>query len=266
MLIGEKLGHSLSAPIHGLLFEKMGWPGAYRLQEIPKDRVDQVGDAMRLLGIRGMNVTIPYKLDIIPQLDEVDDLARRVGAVNTVLNQNGRLTGYNTDVYGLMAMLAYHGLSPKGKPCAVLGSGGAARCAAVALRQMGAPHVTVISRRPHEGESWGEKVAFAGYEALEGLAGGLLVNATPVGMYPHSDACPVTEAQMRGFDGCADLIYNPRETQFIKLAEKMQKPACTGLYMLVAQAVKAEEIWWGQMVPAPVTEEIYQHMLKEMNP
>lgn len=266
MLIGEKLGHSLSAPIHAMICERMGWPGAYRLQEIPKDRLAGVGEAMRLMGIKGMNVTIPYKLEIIPQLDDVDEAARQVGAVNTVLNREGTLIGYNTDVYGLTAMLERHGLSPMGKPCAVLGSGGAARCAAAALRQMGAPGVTVISRRPHAGESWGAGVAFAGYEALEGMAGGLLINATPVGMYPHSDTCPVTLRQMEGFDGMADLIYNPMETLFVKQAKALQKPACTGLYMLVAQAVKAEEIWWGQAVSACVTEEIYQHMLKEMTP
>ena len=260
VLIGEKLGHSLSVPIHTMLFEQMGWPGAYRLMEIPKENVHQAGKTMRLMGLRGMNVTIPYKLDIIPQLDEVDDLARQVGAVNTVLNQNGKLIGYNTDVYGLTAMLERQG------PCAVLGSGGAARCAVVALRQMGAPHVTVISRRPHAGESWGDQVTFAGYESLENMTGGLLINATPVGMHPYPDACPVTAQQLKGFDGCADLIYNPSETRFIKLAEQMKIPACTGLYMLVAQAMKAEEIWWRRAVPAPVTEAIYQRMLKEMNP
>lgn len=263
-LIGERLGHSLSVPIHENLLRAMGWPGAYQLIEIPRERFSQVGPALTLLGFRGVNVTLPYKVDILPQLDGLDDFARQVGAVNTVLNDGGRLMGYNTDVYGLIEMLRFHRLAPGGLPCAVLGSGGAARAAAAALLALGAPRVTVISRRPHGGESWGDRVGFADYKALAAMAGGLLVNATPVGMHPHADACPVTPRQMAGFQGCADLIYNPGETRFAAQARALGLPACTGLYMLVAQAVKAEEIWWGKPVPPEVTREIYQSMAKEM--
>ena len=262
-LLGERLGHSLSVPIHHKVYEKMGWTGAYKLMEIPREKFPGAGEALKLLGFRGTNVTIPYKLEIMSQLDEVDAFARQVGAVNTVYNRGGSLWGYNTDVYGLMEMLKFHGLKVNGH-CCVLGSGGAARSACAALEAMGAEKITVISRTPGD-QDWGEKVAFKGYGALAGMTGSLMINATPVGMHPNTDASPVTEEQMQGFTAFADLIYNPSETLFTRQAKAMGCPRCTGLYMLVAQAVKAEEIWWEAPVPASVTQAIYEEMRKELH-
>ncbi|MBQ8537966.1 MAG: shikimate dehydrogenase [Clostridia bacterium] len=262
-LLGERLGHSLSAPIHHKVFDKLGWPGAYKLMEIPREKFAQAGEAIRLLGVRGVNVTIPYKLEIMPQLDEVDAFALQVGAVNTVHNRQGILYGYNTDVYGLMEMLRFHGLQVNGH-CCVLGSGGAARSACTALEALGAEKITVISRTPQK-QDWGPRVTFKGYDDLAAMTGSLMINATPVGMYPHTEASPVTQEQMQGFQGFADLIYNPSQTQFTLLAKAMGRPWCTGLYMLVAQAVKAEEIWWETPIPASVTQAIYEEMRKELH-
>lgn len=262
-LLGEKLGHSFSVPIHEKVYRLMGVEGQYTLREIPREAFFRAGEMLRHENFRGVNVTIPYKLEIMPQLDEVDDFARKVGAVNTVFNCQGRLMGYNTDVYGLMEMLKFHQIEASGHGC-VLGSGGAARSACAALEVLGAETITVISRRPG-GQNWGDKVLFKGYDALEGMTGSLLINATPVGMYPQTDACPVTEKQMQGFTAFADLIYNPYETRFAQTARRMGKQACTGLYMLVAQAVRAEEIWWEKPIPPQVTQTIYEEMLKEMS-
>ena len=262
-LLGEKLGHSFSVPIHEKVYRLMGVEGQYTLREIPREAFNGAGEMLRRENFRGVNVTIPYKLEIMPQLDEVDDFARKVGAVNTVFNHQGRLMGYNTDVYGLMEMLKFHGLKVNGH-CCVLGSGGAARSACAALEALGAETITVISRRPGN-QDWGAKVAFKGYGALAGMTGSLMINATPVGMYSQTDACPVTEKQMQGFTAFGDLIYNPCETRFAQTAQRMGKQACTGLYMLVAQAVRAEEIWWERPIPPQVTQTIYEEMREELH-
>ena len=143
-LIGEKLGHSLSEPIHRMFFELMGLQGAYKLVEVPKDQLPGLGAAMRLIGIRGMNVTIPYKQAIMDQLDQVDEMARRVGAVNTVLLKEGQLTGYNTDVYGLRALMNRHKMPIQGATAAILGTGGVSK-AALEVLLSGGPKPSIMS-------------------------------------------------------------------------------------------------------------------------
>lgn len=259
-LIGEKLGHSLSEVIHTRMFELLSLPAAYKLMEIPKDRLHEVGQALRLLSFRGINVTIPYKELILPQLDELDASARALMAVNTVKNENGKLTGYNTDVYGLKEMLAFHHMDPAGKPVVVLGSGGAAKAALQALYELKAAQLYVASRSPEGKTSHLENTSFIGYDDLERMSGGLLLNATPVGMWPHADASPVKENVIARFDAIVDTVYNPWETRFLSMANRLDKPFCNGLYMLVAQAVRAEEIFWDKEIPQKITGTIYSEM------
>ena len=259
-LIGEKLGHSLSEVIHTRLFELLSLPAAYKLMEIPRDSLKDVGQALRLLSFKGINVTIPYKEMILSQLDETDASARALGAVNTIKNVNGRLIGYNTDVYGLKEMLAFHGMDIAGKAAVVLGSGGAAKAALQALYELGAARLYVASRSPEGKASPLPNTCFIGYDELEHISGGLLLNATPVGMWPHGDASPVPESIAARFDAVADTIYNPWETRLLSMARSFGKPCCNGLYMLVAQAVRAEEIFWGQNIPREITGIIYREL------
>ncbi len=259
-LIGEKLGHSLSEVIHTRLFELLSLPAAYKLMEIPRESLLGVGQAVRLLSFKGINVTIPYKEMVFPQLDEVDASARALGAVNTIRNDGGKLTGYNTDVYGLKEMLAFHGIDPAGLAAVVLGSGGAAKAALQALYELGAAHLYVASRSPEGKASPLPNTSFIGYEALERMSGGLLLNATPVGMWPHADASPVPEEIVARFDAVVDTIYNPWETQLLSMAKNQNKSRCNGLYMLVAQAVRAEEIFWDRQIPQSITTAIYQEL------
>lgn len=264
-LIGEKLGHSLSEVIHARLFELLSLPAAYKLMEIPKNRLHEVGQAVRLLSFKGINVTIPYKEMILPQLDEVDASARALCAVNTIKNADGKLTGYNTDVYGLKEMLSFHHIDPAGKAAVVLGSGGAAKAALQALHELGATDLYVVSRSPKGKASPLPNTCFIDYEGLQNICGGILLNATPVGMWPHVDASPVPEYIVAHFDAVVDTIYNPWMTQLLAMANSLNKPCCNGLYMLVAQAVRAEEIFWDREIPKDITNTIFRELYNRLS-
>ncbi len=171
------------------------------------------------------------------------------------------LYGYNTDYAGFGRMLQSAGIDPAGGVAAVLGTGGAYRAAAAWLLDCGVKRLYAVTRRPSQaGErarlpGWQEddRLQVIGYDTLEGIAGALVVNATPVGMFPHTGVSPVGEQILSKFDAAADLIYNPRETEFLRLARRAGKPAVNGLTMLVAQAVAAQEIWLGRSIdPAMV--------------
>lgn len=237
-LIGEKLGHSLSVPIHEAMFERLHIDADYRLVEIPRD--EHFADNARALmaQVDGFNITIPYKQDIMPLLDRIDPKAAAIGAVNTVVCGSER-SGHNTDKVGFEEMLRYHGIDPAGQACYVLGTGGASKAIRVALQDMGASSVIMVSRHPAEGQ--------VGYAQLAELPGGVLVNCTPAGMYPHPEGCPLADelldAVLSRATGVADLIYNPPETRLTAAARAHGLPACTGLYMLIAQAVEAERLW-----------------------
>ena len=251
ILIGEHLSHSYSVPIHKAFFALRGVEAGYELRELAKEAFKSVRAS--LLPLFGANVTIPYKQAIIPYLDACAESALKIGAVNTIENANGRLIGHNTDIGGFIAMLEFHGLHVKGRPCAILGAGGAAEAAKAALYIMGAADVKIFSRTPDV------KPDTYGYEGLLHYRGGLLVNCTPVGMYPKPDACPVSKAVIACFDEGADMIYNPGETVFSRSFSK----SATGLYMLVKQAALAQEIWFKEPIKEELVDEVYHKMRKE---
>lgn len=258
-LIGEKLSHSWSPSIHEAFFRLQNISASYTLTEIKKD---ELGDACERLrhDYAGANVTIPYKVDIISFLDSLTHDAQAVGAVNTIENKGGRLIGHNTDVGGFKSMLQYHGFTVQGRPCAVLGAGGASLASKKALLDMGAKEVCVFSRNPST------KPGTRSYDELAHYQGGLLVNCTPAGMYPGPMKSPISDDLLNHFDEVADMIYNPTETLLVKNMKAMQKKAATGLYMLVYQAALAQEIWLSKPICAPWVEEVYQLIKKEMQP
>ena len=263
-LIGEKLGHSLSVPIHQRLYELLNIPAAYKLMEIPRERLAGVGDAIRLLSLDGINITIPYKEALLSQLDEIDDSARPLGAVNTVKNTGGKLTGYNTDVHGIKAMLGFHGIDPAEGAAVILGSGGAAKAAMQALYELGVHQIYVVSRSPEGKAAIVPNARFISYEDLKDVSGALLLNATPVGMWPHGDASPVSENIVTRFSAIVDTIYNPWETQLLAMARRQDKPCCNGLYMLVAQAMRAEEIFLDRVIPPEITLTIFHELSQSL--
>ncbi len=263
-LIGEVLGHSLSPVIHEKLFHKLSIPGRYDLIEIPRDHF---GEVLRdtLTACDGLNVTIPYKLDVIPFLDDISTEAKTIGAVNTIAKADGKLVGYNTDYFGFRRTLRKIDAKVNGKTAVVLGHGGASRAIIQCLYDEGAAEIRVISRHPEKVDSdlrsFAEerRVRLMDYAAFEKEAeGALLVNATPVGMYPKVGVSPISEEAARHFSKVIDIIYNPKETRLLHDASHADK--ANGMYMLVMQAIAAEEIWLEREIPDRIAEEIAEEM------
>lgn len=221
-LIGEKLGHSFSPLIHRRL-------ASYRYDLVPLNREEFVS-FMKAKEFRGINVTIPYKKDVIPYLDEMDEAARAIGAVNTIVNRGGRLCGYNTDCPGFLYMLRRTGIQAAGKKTLVLGSGGAAQAILAALSMAEAGPVICVSRSPKSGAVTYEECSRLHRDAR------LIVNTTPVGMYPHTGETPLNLTPFADCEAVLDIIYNPAETQLTTQAKSLGIQASTGLSMLVAQA------------------------------
>lgn len=249
--IGEKLGHSFSTEIHALLSiarQKAGGCGyTYELRELSREALPGFFRERKFCGI---NVTIPYKREVFPYLDEISPMARRIGAVNTIVNRNGRLYGYNTDAYGLKYLLTVDGINPQGKKVLIFGSGGTARTAAAVMNELGARDVLVFSRDPERADP----TPFPGGARLLPYAdlaahrdAGLLVNATPAGMFPDDDGCPlpagVSLADFPALTGAVDAIYHPARTCFLQQAAARGVPATGGLAMLVAQAAQAARLF-----------------------
>ncbi|MBR7165110.1 MAG: shikimate dehydrogenase, partial [Clostridia bacterium] len=219
-LIGEKLGHSFSLPIHQALglYE-------YEICPIPRENLD---DFLTKREFRGINVTIPYKRDVIPYLKEISPEAALCGAVNTVVNREGELYGYNTDLMGMRALLEKGGIAVTGKKVLILGSGGTSGTALALCKSLGAERVHLVSRTGRDG-------CITYEEAYTLTDTEVILNTTPCGMFPNADACPVTLSRFPQLCGVADAIYNPLKTKLILEAEKRGLPAIGGLYMLVAQ-------------------------------
>lgn len=227
-LIGEKLGHSYSCQVHRAL----GNPD-YVLKEIAPDAL---GDFLRARDFAGLNVTIPYKQAVIPYVDALTDTAREVGAVNTLyFDASGALWGDNTDVYGFCTML--EGIDVRGKKALVLGSGGTSHTACYALRALGAGDCIVVSRR-----------GAVNYENVYSLHvdAEVIVNATPVGMFPNNGARPIDIRRFPRLCAVADVIYNPARTALLQDADALGIPRAGGLSMLVAQAARSVERFSGR--------------------
>ena len=247
-LLGEKLGHSLSPKIHNLIFQELDIEGDYSLLEVEREKLPfflaQAKD-----DLDGMNVTIPYKTAVIPYLDVLTKEAASIGAVNTISFQNGETKGYNTDYYGFGFLLKHNGIEVKNKKIAVLGAGGAARAVLQYLSDNGAGGILVVSRNPQQAATdllamqLTVPLQFCDYVTFADQSGDVLINCTPVGMFPNVKASPIACEVVSKFAAAVDLIYNPVETVFLRYAREEGKKAANGLLMLVAQAVAAEEIW-----------------------
>ncbi len=248
-LIAERLGHSFSREIHG---ELASYP--YELHEVAPEALDAF---MRQGDFCGINVTIPYKEQVIPYLFEIDEQARAIGAVNTIVNRGGKLYGYNTDFYGMSALISHMGLTLAGKKVAILGSGGTSRTANAVAEALGASTILRVSRTAKGGA--------IDYTMLREQHGDvqILINTTPCGMFPHPDAAAVDVADFPRLEGVIDAVYNPLRPKLVLEARARGIPAEGGLFMLVAQAVRASEIFLDTTYPADVTERIYQKILRQ---
>lgn len=245
-LLGRKLGHSYSPQIHEYL-------GSYSYHLFEKEP-EEVADFVKHGDFSGINVTIPYKKDVIPCLDEISPLAKRMGAVNTIVRrQDGTLFGHNTDYFGFSSMISRSGISVAGKKVLVLGSGGASNTAVKVLEDMGAK-VIIISRSGVNN--------YANLHLHQDAS--VIVNTTPVGMYPNTGASPVDLKHFPCLEGVLDMIYNPARTQFLLDAETLGLPHENGLWMLVAQAKEAAEYFGGKPIPDEMIGSVYRKMSGKM--
>ena len=251
-LLGEKLPHSFSKEIH----EKLG-RYTYELIEVSKE---DFADFAEKRDFTAINITIPYKRDIIPYLETISEQAEKIGAVNVAINENGKLHGYNTDFMGLKNLLLRAGFELAGKKVLILGYGGTSRTAHAVCEALGAKDILYVGRTARDGVITYEDAAIAHTDA------DFIINTTPCGMYPETDATPfdghgMSLSDFKNLSGVADVIYNPLRTKLINEAQLAGSPTATGLYMLVSQATEAAELFTGEPVDEAVTEEIYKELL-----
>ena len=246
-LLGEKLGYSYSPQIHGMLGDY-----EYRLYEKTPAEVE---DFLKNGDFDGLNVTIPYKKTVAPLCGELSPQARLLGSVNTIVRRpDGSLYGDNTDYYGFKELMRENGVDPAEKKCLVLGSGGASVTVCAVLRDLGAEEVVVISRSGPDN-----------YENLEKHAdASILVNATPVGMYPNNGKSPLDLMVFNSLDAVIDVVYNPAHTALLLQAEELGIPYANGLYMLVSQAKRSSELFTGQAIDDELQDDITDTLSAQM--
>lgn len=245
-LIGEHLGHSYSQRIHETLG---GYP--YELIEVAPQDLDAW---MKNKDFAALNVTIPYKKAVIPYLEELDERARRIGAVNTIVNDHGRLIGKNTDYYGCRFMLEQAGIEIQGRKVILLGNGGAAQAVQAVLEDLGAAAIVKVKRNPSP-ETLTYEEAYRDHSGAQ-----VIVNTSPVGMFPAQEGIPVELDRFPQLESVADVIYNPHRTRLIVEAQKRGCRTATGLSMLTAQAAEAIEAFIGK----PVAPESILRMTAEL--
>lgn len=241
--IGKKLTHSFSKEIHAKLADY-----EYELIELNEDKIESF---FREKNFSAINVTIPYKQTVIPYLDSLSDVAKRIGAVNTIVNKNGKLHGYNTDYYGMKALVEKIGIDIKGKKVLVLGTGGTSKTARVLAEDMGASDVITVSRKKSENYVTYEEAVNNHSDA------DVIINTTPSGMYPDCDSVPIDISAFGKLEGIVDAVYNPLRTNLVLNAEAKGIKAEGGLYMLVMQAVVAVEKFLDTEIPKTVADNVY---------
>ncbi|MCI9070377.1 shikimate dehydrogenase [Clostridium sp.] len=266
-LLGEKLSHSLSPKINKLILEKNNDEGAYKLFEIPKDKLGDFVKAVKLLKIKGFNVTIPYKESVMKYLDYISDEASRIGAVNTVMLKGNKLYGYNTDYFGIEVMIKSKNIITKNKIAVILGSGGACKAVVTYLLDNEIEKIYIVSRSPINIDlnNKNKKISIINYDELRNMKGDLIINTTPVGMYPNINEAIVNNEVMKNFEVAIDLIYNPTKTKFLQIAEEERKVTLGGLLMLVGQAVKSQSIFNDREINKELIRYVYDDIVKYFN-
>ncbi|HEY42051.1 MAG TPA: shikimate dehydrogenase [Dehalococcoidia bacterium] len=264
-LIGEPVEHTMSPAMHNAAYREMGLDYVYVPFRVRPDNLGRAIDGMRAFNIRGLNVTIPHKVGVIPFLDKLDTLAEKIGAVNTIVNDNGILTGYNTDATGFLRALLAKGIEPRGKKALVLGAGGASRAVSLILADSGAERIIILNRA--EELDWAYELAGnismlynmdakAGQlnresldSVMERIDISILVNATSVGMTPDVDSTPIDDDLLRPGLVVFDVVYNPLGTRLLRDAETAGAETISGIEMLVWQGALAFEKFTSQEAP-----------------
>lgn len=270
-LIGNPVEHTLSPLIHNTLSALIGKNLVYVPFPVQAEELENAVKGAYALGIEGLNVTVPHKERVLPYLKEVDGLAERIGAVNTLVRCDGGYKGYNTDMPGLYRAMAVDGVRVEGEQVLILGAGGVARAVAVMLAEK-AERIYLLNRTVEKAAAIAEEVnTYAGRRVAEAMSPAaymalpegrfLAVQATNVGMYPDTDKAVVEEKDFyRRIHTGYDLIYNPEKTKFMRLVEEAGGRAYNGLKMLLYQGIIAYELWNQVSVSEPQAEEIYKRL------
>lgn len=260
-LLGYPLGHSISPAMQNAALRECRIRATrYVKNPMPPNRLQEMIFALRDSHCLGANVTVPYKQVILPHLDELTDLAREIGAVNTILKREDKLVGDNTDAYGFIRALRVRRINPQGACVAILGAGGAAAAAGYALAQAGVRKIVLLNRTPARGVELADRLkykfpslelAINDWDVLKQMQ--LIINATSVGMSPHRDASPLPEHFVVPRQAVVyDLVYNPPATRLVRDARACGARVIGGLEMLIYQGARAFELWTGQRAPVRV--------------
>ena len=248
-LIGEHLPHSFSKDIHEMIG---GYD--YILHEVAKDKLD---DFMTARDFKGINVTIPYKQDVIPYLTGISDRAEKIGAVNTIVNKEGKLYGDNTDFGGLKALVKRTGIDMNGKKVIILGTGGTSKTAYAVADSLGAAEICKASRTAKNNALYYEEIYQKHADA------DVIINTTPCGMFPNVDSVAIDIDRFTKLTGVLDVVYNPLRTKLVAKAQKKGIKSACGLYMLVSQAIIASEVFMEKKHTENLTDAIYRKIYKE---
>lgn len=248
-LIGEKLGHSFSKDIHERIAD-------YTFDLIPLSK-EEFKEFMEKKEFAAINVTIPYKKDVIPYLDEMDEHAKAIGAVNTIVNQNGKLKGYNTDFTGFLYMVKKHNVHMEGKKVLIIGNGGASAAIQAVVRHEKAGKMVIVDVVTGNGAISYDEM-FSSHLDAE-----IIINTSPIGMYPRIGNVPIDISMFHKCEAVMDVIYNPILTRLCFEAQEMDIKRVNGLEMLIAQAKQSVEFFLDKQIDDQIIDDIYQDMLKE---
>ncbi len=273
-IFGHPVGHSLSPEIHNAAFAARDLPYVYVAHDVQPDDVTQAMTGIRVLGYRGLSITIPHKVAAMQCMDEVDETARVIGCINTVVNDNGRLVGSNSDGLGALAALREAGADPQGSRTVVLGSGGAARAIAVTLSREAPPkHLALLGVDKEELAHLAQDVKSKGRShvtssiltpdtlRVELEQADVLLHCSPIGMHPREGQSLVPPELLRESLAVFDAVYNPRRTKLIQDAQEAGCETILGMEMFLGQAFVQFELWTGQEAPRDVMRKIVEEKL-----
>lgn len=270
-VIGNPIGHTFSPAIHNMLAEETGYDLAYAAFPVGTGRLEKAIEGAFALGIKGLNITVPYKQDVIPLLCDIDPLAAKIGAVNTLVRCEGGYKGYNTDMPGLLRAFKRDGVDIKDEDIIVLGAGGVARAVVMLLEENGAKSVTIINRNRDRaedlagavnsiaGRNFARPLSIGSYNMLPGDERYIVIQATSVGMSPDTDKAVIEDPEFyKRVKTGYDLIFNPKVTRFMELCSSAGADSFNGSRMLLYQGIIAYEYWTGMGVSDELADRVYE--------
>ena len=253
-LLGKKLSHSLSPLLHNTFFEDLGLKDEYKLYEVDETEIDNFKNYMLENSIEGVNITVPYKKTFLDKLDYISDEAKGIGAINLLYIKDNKFYGDNTDYYGFKYTLTKNDIDVKNKKIAIIGKGGASASVYKVLKDMETEDITFYFR----------KNKLSKIEFPENIGGDIIINTTPVGMFPNVEDNLVSKEILKKFKIAIDLIYNPLETKFLKEAKECGLKTINGLDMLIEQALKTDEILYGILLSTQLKKKIRKKIKKKV--